>query len=393
MELNKENVKKIKELILFTVLIIIVLWKHTVILDILHFISGIIFPFLLGGAIAFVLNVPMNFLENKIFKKWKTGQRKNAQKLARPASLMLTILCLIGALMLVVFVVAPQLGTTFASIGKNIQAFVPRFTGMVEDIFHNNKNITAWLAELNMDWDKILDSVLGFFKNGAGNVLDSTMSVAKNIVSSVTTFFIAFVFACYILLQKEKLRVQVSKLLYAYLPVKRVEGILDVCSLTYRCFANFLTGQCMEAVIFGSMCFAALVILRIPYALLIGVVVAFTALIPLLGAFIGCGIGVLLILMENPLKAVVFVIVFLVLQQIEGNFVYPKVVGSSIGLPSIWVLAAVSIGGSLMGVVGILVFIPLVSVIYTLIKQDVYRRLEQKGIIVSQSASGTDVKK
>lgn len=149
----------------------------------------------------------------------------------------------------------------------------------------------------------------------------------------------------------------------------------------------------MEAVIFGSMCFAALVILRIPYALLIGVVVAFTALIPLLGAFIGCGIGVLLILMENPLKAVVFVIVFLVLQQIEGNFVYPKVVGSSIGLPSIWVLAAVSIGGSLMGVVGILVFIPLVSVIYTLIKQDVYRRLEQKGITVSQSASGTDVKK
>lgn len=235
--------------------------------------------------------------------------------------------------------------------------------------------------------------MLGFFKNGAGNVLDSTMSVAKNIVSSVTTFFIAFVFACYILLQKEKLRVQVSKLLYAYLPVKRVEGILDVCFLTYHCFANFLTGQCMEAVIFGSMCFAALVILRIPYALLIGVVVAFTALIPLLGAFIGCGIGVLLILMENPLKAVVFVIVFLVLQQIEGNFVYPKVVGSSIGLPSIWVLAAVSIGGSLMGVVGILVFIPLVSVIYTLIKQDVYRRLEQKGITVSQSASGTDVKK
>lgn len=392
MELNTENVRKIKELILFTVLIIIVLWKYTVVLDILHFITGIIFPFLLGGAIAFALNVPMNFLENKIFRKWKTGQRQKAQKLARPASLMLTILCLAGALILVVFVVTPQLGTTFASIGKNIQAFAPRFTGMVENIFHNNKNISAWLAELNMDWDKILDSVLGFFKNGAGDVLDSTMSVAKNIVSSVTTFFIAFVFACYILLQKEKLRIQVSKILYAYLPVKKVESILEVCSLAYRCFANFLTGQCMEAVIFGSMCFAALVILRIPYALLIGVVVAFTALIPLLGAFVGCGIGVLLILMENPLKAVLFVVVFLVLQQIEGNFVYPKVVGGSIGLPSIWVLAAVSIGGSLMGVIGILVFIPLVSVIYTLIKQDVYRRLDEKGITVSQSGSGTDVK-
>lgn len=393
MELNKENVRKIKELIIFTVLIIIVLWKYTVVLDILHFVMEIIFPFLLGGAIAFALNVPMNFLEDKIFKKWKTDRRKKMKKLARPASLMLTILCLIGALILVVFVVAPQLGSTFASIGENIQAFVPRFTGMVKDIFHNNKNISAWLAKLDMDWDKILDGALGFLRNGAGNVLDSTMSVAKNIVSSVTTFFIAFVFACYILLQKEKLRVQVSKILYAYLSVKKVEGILDVCSLTYHCFANFLTGQCVEAVIFGSMCFAALVILKIPYALLIGVVVALTALIPLLGAFAGCGIGVLLILMENPLKAVLFVVVFLVLQQIEGNFVYPKVVGSSIGLPSIWVLAAVSIGGSLMGVAGILVFIPLASVVYTLIKKDVYRRLGEKGITVSQSGSGTNVKR
>lgn len=216
-------------------------------------------------------------------------------------------------------------------------------------------------------------------------ILDSTFSVAKNIVSSVATFFIAFVFACYILLQKEKLSVQVRKILYAYLPEKKVGTVLAVCSLAYKTFSNFLTGQCVEALILGLMFFVTMSVIRLPYALLVGILIAFTALIPIFGAFIGCVVGAFLILMVAPVKALIFVVMFLVLQQIEGNLIYPKVVGNSVGLPSIWVLAAVSIGGSLMGVVGMLIFIPLVSVVYTLFRGDVYRRLAEKGITEEQT--------
>lgn len=376
MEFNRANVRKMKELILFTIFVLVGLWKYDVILNVIFFVLDIIFPFLLGGAIAFILNVPMNFLENKVFKKDAAA----GKKIARPASLTLTILFLAGIVLIVVFVVAPQMGETFRTLAVNIQAFVPQLIDNVEKMFQDNQEATKLLSELNMDWQTIFNGVIDFFRNGAANVLDSTVSVAKNIVDSLVTFFIAFVFGCYILLQKEKLKVQMSKIFYAYLPERHVNSIMSVSSLTYQCFANFLTGQCTEALIFGGMCSVVMAILRIPYALLIGVVVAFTALIPIFGAFIGCGVGAFLILMENPIKAILFIVVFIILQQVEGNLIYPKVVGESVGLPPIWVLVAVSIGGSLMGVVGMLVFIPLVSVIYSLLRSDVYKRLRQKKI-------------
>lgn len=381
MELNKENVRKLKELIVFTIVLMIALWKYPVVLSGLKFILNIIFPFLMGGAIAFILNVPMHFLEEKIFGS-ERAQKKVVQRIARPLSLALTILLVVGIIVMVMFVVIPELGATILTLGKSIQDFVPKVQEWCEKFFHDNKEVMVWAESLNMDWQKILNSVIGFFKNGAGDVLNSTMSAARNLVSAVTTFFIAFVFACYILLQKEKLHVQMKKLLFAYLPKKRVEQALSVCSLTYRTFSNFLTGQCVEALILGTMFFVVMTIIRMPYAMLVGVLIAFTALIPIFGAFIGCAVGAFLILMVDPLKAVIFVIMFLVLQQIEGNFIYPKVVGNSVGLPSLWVLAAVSIGGSLMGVVGMLVFIPTVSVLYTLLRENIYHRLGKKGITV-----------
>ena len=237
----------------------------------------------------------------------------------------------------------------------------------------NKRQIRAWLNNLDVDLDKLLDSVIAFFRNGAGNVLNSTVYAIGSIVNGVTTFVIAFVFACYILLQKEKLGVQVKKVMHAFLKEKWEKRCLKVCTLTSKTFSNFLTGQCLEALILGSMFFVAMSLFKMPYALLVGVLVAFTALIPIFGAFIGCVVGAFLILMVDPLQALFFVIMFLVLQQIEGNLIYPKVVGNSVGLPSIWVLAAVTIGGSLMGVVGMLIFIPLVSVVYTLFLVRVYK--------------------
>ena len=378
MKLDKENMRKMRELILFTIIILIALWNYKMIFDAIVFILGIVLPFLVGGAIAFVLNVPMSFFEEKIFYNRHLKDKKIANRLARPVSLVLTIAVLIGVVVLVMFVVIPELTKTILSLGKTIQAFVPEAQRFLEELFTDNSEIRAWLDSLNLDVDQIMNSAVSFFQNGAGNVLNSTVSAIGSIVSGVTTFVIAFVFACYVLLQKEKLRVQVQKVLYAFLPDKKVESVMEVCSLTSKTFSSFLAGQCVEALILGTMFFVVMSIINMPYALLVGVLIAFTALIPIFGAFIGCFVGAFLILMVDPLQALIFVIMFLVLQQIEGNFIYPKVVGSSVGLPSIWVLAAVTIGGSLMGVVGMLIFIPIVSVIYTLFRSSVYKRLGKK---------------
>ena len=378
MNFDKESIKKLRQLILFTIVILIALWNYAIIFGWIRFAFGIIFPFLLGGAIAFVVNVPMSFLEEKLFRNKHMRDKKVVKRIARPISLVLTIAIVIGVVVLVMFVVIPELTTTILSLGRTIRTFVPDAQHFLEELFTDNTEVQAWLNGLNLDVDSLVNRAMSFFQNGAGNVLNSTMSAIGSIVSGVATFVIAFVFAGYVLLQKEKLRVQVTKVMYAYMPEKRVEWCLEVCSLTARSFSSFLTGQCVEALILGCMFFVVMTVIRMPYALLVGVLIAFTALIPIFGAFIGCIVGAFLILMVNPIKALIFVIVFLVLQQIEGNLIYPKVVGSSVGLPSIWVLAAVTVGGNLMGVVGMLIFIPIVSVIYTLFRASVYKRLRRK---------------
>lgn len=376
---------------MFTIIILIVCMNYSIVLGVLGFLLEILFPFLLGAAIAFILNVPMHFIEKKAFYNKKTKGKKWAEKLSRPVSLILTILFVIGIISLVIFVVVPKLGSTFISLGKNIQDFVLRAQIWAEALFEDNKGILTFLNDIQIDWEKLLNGIVDFFKTGAGSVLGSTVTVAKSIVSGMTTFVIAFVFACYILLQKERLNIQVRKIMYAYLKKEYVIKILDISSLTYKTFSNFLTGQCVEAVILGSMFVVAMSIVKLPYALLVGVLIAFTALIPIFGAFIGCIVGAFLILMVSPMKALIFVALFFVLQQIEGNLIYPKVVGGSVGLPSIWVLAAVSIGGSLMGVVGMLIFIPIVSVLYALFRNNVYGQLERKGIHIDNTTGELDM--
>ena len=378
MNFDDKSMKQLRRLILFTIVILIALWNYAIIFGWIRFAFGIIFPFLLGGAIAFVLNVPMNFLEEKIFHNKYLKEKKAAKKLARPVSLILTIAIVIGVVVLVMFIVIPELTETVLSLGRTIRTFIPDAQRFLEDLFKDNSEISRWLAGMNLNVDQIVNRAMSFFQNGAGDVLNSTFLAIGSIVSGVTTFVIAFVFACYVLLQKEKLRVQVIKVMYAFMPEKRVESCLEVCTLTAKSFSSFLTGQCVEALILGIMFFIVMTVINMPYTLLVAVLIAFTALIPIFGAFIGCVIGAFLILMVDPLKALIFVIVFLVLQQIEGNLIYPKVVGASVGLPSIWVLAAVTIGGNVMGVVGMLIFIPIVSVVYTLFRTSVYKRLKSK---------------
>ena len=387
MDLGDLSIKKIRELIVFTALLVVALWKFDVVLDVLKTIGQIIFPFILGGAIVFVINVPMSFLEKKIFENIKK-ENKAARKLARPVSLLLTIVLVVGVIALVMIGVIPQLTKTMGSLMINITDFIPQIKIWIRDFFHDNREIMKLVDQVQCKPDQAIRWGISLLGNGAGNMMNTTVSAVGSVVSGLATFFIAFSFACYVLFQKEKLHVQIRKVLFAFLPKQKADAFLKVCSLTYRTFANFLTGQCLEAVILGCMFVVTLSILRMPYALLIGVLIAFTALIPIFGAFIGCAVGSFLIFMVSPKQAIIFIIVFLVLQQIEGNLIYPHVVGESVGLPSIWVLAAVTIGGNLMGIVGMLVFIPLLSVVYTIFRKVVYQRLKKRHI---KQVTATDI--
>ena len=377
MELNRDTINKIRGLILFTVITVIVGINYIKVLGLLAAAVNMAAPFILGAAIAFVLNVPMRRIESSLSHVLKKGSR-----LLRPVSMALSILLVAGVLFLVMFVVAPQLVRTLLGLQSSIPVFFGEVRQWLEQLFAENPQILTNMEQIQIDWQQLFNDSLKFLKNGAGSMLDTTFSAAISIVNGMSTFLIGFIFSIYILLQKENLIRQIKKLLAAFLPERTVEGIVRIAALTSRTFSNFFTGQCMEAVILGSMFFIVLVVLRVPYALLIGVLIAFTALIPVFGAFIGWAVGAFLMLIISPMDALLFSVVFFTLQQIEGNMIYPHVVGNSVGLPSIWVLVAVTLGGSMMGVVGMLIFIPLCSVLYTLLRDTVNERLKRRKLSV-----------
>ena len=380
--MDKKQMKSIMLLILFTVMLYVGLQNIDVVLGVLGTMIGLVFPFILGGGIAFVLNVPMSFLERNIFGRGRLKNSRRAAKAARPVSLVLALLLVILIIMIAGFVILPELGSTVMGLGKGIETGIRNLQIWIDSTFQNNSAIVRSARLLEIEPQKMVDSIMGVLQNGVNNILSSAVTVTVGIANTAMNASIAFVFACYILIQKEKLMVQAKKALFALLPEKTVNYLLHVCSLANNTFSRFVTGQCIEAVILGTMFFVAMTIFRFPYAMLVGVLIAFTALIPIFGAFIGCAISFLLILLVSPVKALLFLILFLVLQQIEGNLIYPHVVGGSVGLPSVWVLVAVTVGGSLMGVAGMLIFIPLVSVSYALFREWMYKSLKKKGVQV-----------
>lgn len=374
MEFSREKIKQIRHLmILAAVLILGIIYSAQVFWGI-GFLFSIFTPFLAGGATAFVLNIPMKGFEEKLFFKW---QGKGAQRMKRPICLILSVVSVLLAFSVVVGTVVPQVAATAGEIGKKIPGFMEGVVEELDRLAQKYPELTRQIEKLNLEeinWDSVLDNVLDFMRNGAGDMLNSTVSVASGIISGIVNTVIAFIFALYILTQKERLGNQGRRIIAAYLPEKAGSRLLEICSLLHRNFSSFITGQCLEAVILGTMFVIAMSLFGMPYALMVGVLIAFTALIPIVGAFIGCGVGAFLILIDNPLQALWFVILFLVLQQLEGNLIYPKVVGNSVGLPAIWVLMAVSVGGSLFGVSGMLFFIPLMSTGYALLRESVNNR-------------------
>lgn len=365
------------QILAFAILLYCGIEHFDVVIEAVRFVLGIIMPFLIGGAIAFIFNVPMKKIEKHLFPK-----NKKLAKLRRPAAYFLTLLAVIGVIVLALVVVIPELGNTISMLMAQIPVAFDTAAEWINDMLKEYPALEPAVEELNIDWASVSSSVVTFLQSVGSGLVSSGVGFFSGLISGVATFVIAFVFSIYILFQKEKLQRQVKQVLYALLPKKATEKIISVATLSDQIFSNFLSGQCLEAVILGTMFVISMSILRMPYAMLTGIVIAITALIPIFGAFIGCVVGMLLIVMVNPIQAVWFLILFLVLQQIEGNLIYPHVVGGSVGLPSIWVLAAVTIGGNLFGIAGILLFIPLCSVLYALFRDFVKQRLKKRDIKV-----------
>ena len=376
---DKKLFRMICKLILFTGVIILGVKYSREVVDAAKLFISMLTPFSIGAAIAFVLNLPTRFIENKFLNKWK---KLKGSGLKRGLSIVLAILFVVAVLAFVVLTVVPQLTRTLMELGNVIPNY---FRDVIAELEVLAKQYPEWkdavkaLEEISIDWNSVITYVTNVLKNGLGNVLSSAVGIAGSLASFVFDGVIALVFAIYILAGKETLGRQARKLLHAYLPEKAYQKILKVLALCNHNFAKFISGQCLEAVILGAMFVVCMTIFGMPYAVLVGVLIAFTALIPIVGAFIGCAVGAFLILMVSPVKALIFVIMFLILQQLEGNLIYPKVVGNSVGLPAIWVLFAVSLGGSLFGVAGMLVFIPLMSTVYALLKENVNVRNKKKG--------------
>lgn len=370
----EKNKRSIMELILFTIVIVFAFINITKIWSFIKYVIAIFMPFIIGVMIAFVLNVLLNVVENKLYRKLNKKNTKLWQRIKRPVSVVTTFIIIIALLALVLGLIIPQLQNTATIFTKNFDSYKKQSIKLLDKIGVDDKGIN----KLNKNIDKITSEITTYVSDNKEEIFQTTLGIATSVIGTITSFLIGLIFAIYILLKKEDLARQSKKILKAYLSEKQENKIKEIAELSNKTFGNFISGQCLEALIIGILCFAGMFILQIPYASTVSVLIGFTALIPVFGAFIGIVVGAFLILMVDPTKAIIFVIFLLLLQQIEGNLIYPKVVGKSVGLPSIWVMVAVTVGAGVAGILGMLISVPLCSIIYSILKTDVNDKLKEK---------------
>ena len=336
---------------------------------------NIAFPLIIGCFMAYIINIVMKALEKNWFPE-ETGRRMARMK--RPICLFASIFIIVGALILIVWIVLPELINASSVIGKEIPIYFEKIQKWIlknEELF---PYIGDEIAKMEVNWRDLFNKLITYATSGITSMLNSAVSILMQIVGSVVNMAIALIFAIYILLNKEKLQHQARTLEEAYVKPSISKWINKVLDAAHECFTSFITGQCVEAVILGILCTVGMLILRFPYAPMVGTFVGATALIPMVGAYLGAFVGAFIIFTDSPVKALAFIVFIIILQQLEGNIIYPKVVGSSIGLPGMWVLAAVTIGGGLAGIPGMLIGVPMAATIYRLISQDARDRLEAK---------------
>ena len=385
MKLDKENTRQILKIVVIAIVLFIALLNIQVVWGGIKYFIDIISPFIWGLAIAFVLNIFMTIYENKVFnskknkntsKRVKQKNKKKTNNLKRTASIILSIITIIAVITIILILIIPQFFEVIKNLISNIPNFLEDTKNFAIDITKRIPEVNNFIQSIQINTDTIKTSLMDISKN----VLDITITQASNLVSTIFNFIIAIVFAVYILANKEGLKVQAKKFIYARLDKEKADYVLKVSRLARDSFRSFLTGQAKEAIILGSLCALGMFILGIPYAGPIGALTAITAFIPIVGAFISGFIGAVLIVAVDPIKAIIFLIFIVVLQQVEGNLIYPHVVGKNIGLPSIWVLVAITIGGSLFGIMGMIVGLPVVSIIYAIVSENTNKKLKEKNL-------------
>ena len=338
---------------------------------------NILSPFITGGCIAFILNVPMRFFENKLLKIEAPGLR-------RTIALLLTFIAVVIVLGGVFLLLIPQLIETVEAFIPAVYDFLQEIGVFIDKVLSENPEIMNFLqvteSSNELDWTSLVQKVATVLGNGASTIWQSAVSTIGSVAAFAMDLFVAIVFAVYCLFQKETLARQGRKILYAFTKERFADRIIHILRLSNSTFSNFLSGQCIEVCILGMLIAIAMAILKLPYIPLVSVTVAVTAFVPIVGAWVGCVIGVFFMLVNDPMQAVWFLIMFLVVQQIEGNLIYPKVVGTSIGLSGMWVIVAISVGGDLFGIVGMLLMIPFASVVQTILREEVAIRVYHRKI-------------
>ena len=373
--MKNEIRKNIVFIITYIAILIFALVNFEKILSILGYIINILSPFLFGIILAFVLNVLVNFIEKKIFGKIKPS--KTWEKVKRPVSITLSLILVILIIVFIMNLLIPQLKNSVSLFTESLPEYKEDVIGVLNKFDVTDSTINK-VSEYLDNFSKVITD---YIKGNSKDVITVTTEVATSIVEIISKAIIAIVFAIYMIAQKETLRRQFDKLMNAYLKPKNIDKINTVAVTANKTFSNFVTGQCLEALIFGSLCFIGMLIFGFPYAPTISVLIGFTALIPIFGAFIGTALGAFLILMVSPIKAILFVVFVIILQQIEGNFIYPKVVGKSVGLSGMWVLLSVTVGASVGGILGLLIATPLCSLLYSFLTQIVNDRIRKNRIV------------
>ena len=372
---NKEKRKLISKWLIgiFTVCILIFLsvGHINIIAEALTWLFDLFFPLILGCALALIINVPLSPIENHLFQKTSSIRY---QKMRRPLAIILSLLLIFSIFIGIAFLIIPELINAIKIVVDSINTTMDQMAVMDETINWSIIPFGAELSKIDIDWLHMKSQLQQWFGKISNTLIDTVISTLGSFAGSLIDFIVALVFSIYLLANKEKLKKQILRLIHVWIPTSAGNIIVHVSSVFGNTFHHFIIGQVMEAIILGSLCTIGMLILRLPYAPMIGSLVGVTALIPYVGAYIGAIVGAFMILTVNPLKTLIFLIFLLILQQVEGNAIYPKVVGAKINLPSMWVLAAITVGGNLAGPIGMLLGVPIASAAYVLLREATDKR-------------------
>ena len=381
---NKFSIKKIIMIALGLIIFYLAIKNIAVVISYIGTFISFFTPFILGAALAFIINVPMTKIEGFLFKKVpenpKTRLQRCAKTLKRPVSMLIALVLVFGVIVIAGIIIVPQVASGLESLAEALPGAMDRLQDWISTNANKIDIVENLMNKIDIDLDSVGRELANTAKGWATAILDSGFSTVSNIVNGIFEFVIGLVFAIYILLQKEKLGRQGKQIVYATFTEKTADKIMYITGMTRDVFKGFISGQCVDGIINAILFFIILTILGIPYAVMLSIFSGFMAMIPIIGSFIGAGVGVIIVLIMDPSQVLYFIIMYIIVQQIDGNVIYPLIAGNSMGLPSIWVLMAVTVGGSMMGILGMILFIPICSVLYQLTRHYVLRRLDDNNV-------------